>query len=69
MKGDQIVERWKPFVELASIRSVRRAVSARRNVSSPEIHSGGDRFDETKMTPYFPDSHSERCNSSLNIGC
>ena len=31
--------------------------------------SAGDRYDEEQMTPYSPDSRSERSDSSLHLSC
>lgn len=31
--------------------------------------SGDDRYDEAGMTPYSPDNHGERSDSSLHLSC
>ena len=69
MDWHQIAKGWKQLIA-----KVVSPHSAAQEINSEADHSiraalSGSGYDEARMTPYVPDIHGERNDSSLHLSC
>ena len=69
MDWRQIANGWKQLVAKAFPRGVAQEIDSQANRSKLAALSGEDEYDEGRITPYIPDNHCERNDSSLRLSC
>jgi hypothetical protein len=70
MDWNQIAKGWEQLIaKVAFPRGVAQEIDSQADHSILAALSGGDGYDEGRITPYIPDNHSERNDSSLHLSC
>ena len=70
MDWNQIADSWKLLLtKVASATGAAAEVDSQLNDTFPASPYPGDEYDDGKISPYTPDNHIERIESSLHMSC
>jgi len=70
MDRNQIAKGWSQLISaVASLRRAEGQVHLRPDNPNSTYPSGDNGFDESQITPYLPEKHKARSESSLHLSC